>query len=726
MIAAIAAGWITVLAFFPAVRGGLLEWDDRANLVTNTAYQGLSLSSLRFAFTTFHLGPYQPLSWLSYTLDHAIWNGDPRGFYVTNIVLAAVTAALLTLLTARLLRRAVPALAAKPQLLATLSAAGALLWAVHPQRVESVAWATERRDVLSALFLVASALAWMSHASEDGDGTPDGSAPPRPWFRRRAYWLALALFAASLLSKATAMGFVVVLVLLDRYPLGRSFRKNLAEKVPFALAGLAIAAVAWIGQRDSGAALTVDDMPLLARVVVAGFATSHYLVATLWPEGLRAHYQRPHADEFLRPDLLVGLLATVAMANIVLLLRNRFPALVTAFGAYVVLLAPVSGLTLTGAQLVADRYSHQPTMAISILGVGVLGAWLVKERTGARPIAPAVPLVALGGVVLLLGAFTFRLSSTWRTPEALWGRVLEFEPENWVAHEQLAKSAYDRGDKESAALHLDASLKSQPDRLVATVFLALCLYDLGRYDEALALVNRVLQHVPDEAGAWRMKGKILRAQRDIDGAIAAYERSLAAKPDNVLVVQEMAEMLSRSRSAEAAEPYARRLCELSPNDANALAFLGTLRAQRGARDEAATLFERAIVMDGAAFLPHLCLADLYAAGGDMPRAERELEVVLRLQPQNAEALEKMAAVAAQRGAMAEAIDYMLRAVTAAPDRPDLRLRLAGALFREGRHDEAIAAARAAAAVATAAGDSATARRADEFVEHVKNAPQKPR
>lgn len=710
LFAALVAGWVTVAAFIPAIRANLLQWDDIPNLVDNRAYRGFSADTLKWAFTTTHLGPYQPLSWLSYTLDHAIWNGDPRGFYITNVLLQAVGASLLAVLAWRLLPLGVPRLGARPGLRGTLAAFAALVWSVHPQRVESVAWATERRDVLSGAFLLASAVAWTHFAAPD-----DAAASARPWWRRGAWWAAFLLFVASLLSKATAMGFVVVLFLLDWYPLAREPKKHLAEKVPFALAGLGAAAVAWIGQTAVGAAVDTDAVPLLGRAVIAGYATVHYLGATIWPEGLRAHYQRPHAEELGRIDLLAGLAAAILLVNVVVFLRNRARGAAVALGAYLVLLAPVSGITLTGSHLVADRYSHQPTMALGILAAAGLGILLTAET---RRIAAGVVFAAAGGVVVLLAAQTFRLSATWRSANDLWWRVLEFEPQNWVAHEQLALIAFKQRDPARAAQHLEISLASQPDRTVGTVLLANCLLETGRVDEAEKRIDRVIAHVPDHAPAWRIRGRIRAVRHDVDGATAALEEAVRLAPDSVDAIQDLADLLSRNRSAEAAEPWARRLVALKPRDTGALCFLGTMRLQRGDRAEAETLFREAAALNPSDALPRMCLADLYGTANDLVAAERELREVVRLDPGHGEGLGKLAIVLSIRGAHDEAAEFGVRAADAAPENAVVRLQCAEFLAQARRLVDAKAAALKAVFLAEAAKDETTARRARDLLSRL--------
>jgi tetratricopeptide (TPR) repeat protein len=456
-------------------------------------------------------------------------------------------------------------------------------------------------------------------------------------------------------------------------------------------------------------------VPFLGRAVIAGYSGVHYLGATVWPAGLRAHYQRPHPEELGRIDLLAGLFGAIVLLNLVVLMRNRMKGVAAGLGAYAVLLAPVSGLTLTGSHLVADRYSHQPTMALGIVAAAALGFLILAPRRG---VGGGIVLAAAGAVVLLLASHTFQLSSTWRDAKHLWWRVIDFEPQNWVAHEQLALIAYREKDTDSAAKHLEISLGSLPDRLIGTVFLANCLLETGRVADAERRIDHLLAHVPDHAPAWRVRGRIRAVRRDVDGAAAALEEAVRLAPASVDAIQDLADLLSKNRSAAAAEPWALRLVELNPKDVGALSFLGTLRQQRGDRAGAEKLFREAAAIDPSAPLPRMCLADLYGTANDLVAAERELRDVIRLDPAHAEGLGKLAVVLGLRGAHDEAAEFAVRAADAVPQSAEARLASAEFLAKARRIADAKAAAMKAIGLADAANDGNTARRARDLMSRL--------
>ncbi|MCG3134541.1 MAG: hypothetical protein HMLKMBBP_01855 [Planctomycetes bacterium] len=586
--AAIAASaLVTTVAFLPAIRGNLMQWDDHPLLVENTRYRGLSWDSLKFAFGEAYLGPWQPLPWLSYAADHAIWGGDAHGFHVTNVLLQALCAALLAALAWTLLPRAVPALRDRPGALAAASAGAALLWAAHPQRVESVAWASERRDVLSAAFLLASFLAWIRH-SDRADDEPK-------WWRSGAWRAALALFFCSLLSKATAIGWVLVLAAWESFVARRPLRgPRLAALIPFLAAGLAVAAVAWFAQHVAGATVSADDFSLAARPVLALYATGHHLLATFLPVSLRAHYQRPPSAEMFTAAKLatasLGLLVVVAVP----LLRHRAPWTAFTAAAYIVLLAPVSGLTLTGSHLVADRYSHQPTLGVGLLLAGAVAAHVLGPGPVVRPRLAAA---ACGALLAVYAGLAAHVSSLWRDPLALWTHVLVHEPRNFTAHAQIAKEHHNRGNLELARAHLLASLDARPGRPIPTVFLGLVESQLGDWDSAARRIAPLFTPECAHAPAWTLRGLIEQHHGDMEAASASYRRALEITPDSTDCLMNYGQSLADLGRWTEALPVARKLRALQPESARAGVFLGVVLHETGDVASARTEIEAAARRD---------------------------------------------------------------------------------------------------------------------------------
>lgn len=396
--AAAAAAGAAALAFLPAVRLPLLSWDDDVNVLRNT---GLALSpeGLSWMLTGSALGHWHPLSWLTLAVDKALWGGAAWGFHLTNILLHAASAALLALCARRLLKTA----DAWPAFLA------AGLWALHPLRVESVAWVTERRDVLCGLLLLGSLYAHLRAREESS---------PR-WTR-----LAVALGGAAMLSKVFAVVWPAVLVVVDALVLDRGPRWR--EKAPYLLFAAPSLAFNLAAQAATGAAVPWSAFPLEPRLAQAFLGLAFYPLKTVLPMGLSPLYEY---SALLEPAAFSWSLAAV-LAGVAWWLcwgreRRRLTAALLCYG---LLLAPALGLFKSGRMSAADRWSYLPAVPLSLL----LAAWAapaLRARAGR-----AGALAALAALALLTRAQL----PVWSSDEALWRRASALSPLSYYARLKLA------------------------------------------------------------------------------------------------------------------------------------------------------------------------------------------------------------------------------------------------------------------------------------------------
>src|SRR5438552_2584123 len=310
---------LTLAAFAPGLRNGFV-WDDQFNFVDNPHVRGLGWSELRWMLTTAGSthpgwgGQWIPLTWLTVALDYRLWGLNPLGYHLTNLVLHAANAVLLFALARRLLAAATPTGGAGA--LSVGAATTALFWALHPLRVESVAWATERRDVLSGVFFLLAVLTYVRAVL--------AGAPGRRW------WLAgsVGAYALALASKATVLGLPLALLVLDAYPLARlrgRWRERLVEKVPYALLAAADAGLTLHAVRVAASLTPADQYPLPARVATALYGLWFYVEKTVFPLGLSPLYELPAPVRPLDPPFLVRALAVLVVSVGLWLVRRRWP-----------------------------------------------------------------------------------------------------------------------------------------------------------------------------------------------------------------------------------------------------------------------------------------------------------------------------------------------------------------------------------------------------------------
>lgn len=485
--------FVTLMAYWPALDNALVDIDDVQTLVDNEGWRGLGVENLLWDFTTTAMGHWQPLSWVSFAVDYEI-AGAPKDvrraavqFHLTGITLHSVDAMLLYLLALALMR----AVGRRIDLVARLAAGlGALLWSVHPLRVESAAWATERRDVLSTFFLLLALLAYVR-------AFPARSVKPAS---AGAYVATVVLLTLSIMSKAWGMTFFVIVLILDWYPLRRlngnlvsDVREGrgevLVQKVPYAVLGVICAAVSAYAQHSIGAVRVLADWPLPARVAQSFYGLVWYIGKTVWPTRLCPLYElrrglNPFGAQYVACYVVVG-----AAALLIFLLRRRAPGLAVAAAIYVVMLSPVLGILQSGDQFVADRYSYLAVIPFFVL-VGA-GLALVMRRIGGA----WRTIVAAAGAAVIAVSFAATRAQTrvWRDDLTLW----------------------------------DHARRTDPSRALAHLNYGLALEKAGDPDGAVVAIRECLAIRPTEGRAWYPLAQILRSKGDFAGAEQAYR--MAAK-----------------------------------------------------------------------------------------------------------------------------------------------------------------------------------------------------
>lgn len=547
LLAALMLGAAIVWAYAPILDNGFV-WDDGANLGVARASWDRGLLGVAWAFREPFSGHYQPLTWVSYQIDARISGATPRGVHATQLILHLATTAMVGrlawVLTACPLFRQVRPFTDR-RFRALLAWAAAALFALHPIRVESVAWATERRDLLSTLFALA-ALALHLRASPT-------DASPSPARGRIAF-----LHALSALSRAQ-MSLPFVLLLLDLWPLRRlaaepnrmrGLLRLVREKgISFALAAASAAAAIW-AQASQGALTATSEHGALDRLVQAGYGFAFYPAALLFRRTWLPLYERPFPFEPTALHHLLPALATLSALAVIWLLRHRLPALAVAFGAYLLLVLPVLGIAQSGIQLVADRYAYLATVPLVLLaaGAGIRFGTSVEHR--AMRGALALGLVALLAANALA---TRRQTLVWRSDETLWRHVLAHSG-SCLADNNLGYILYGRGDSGPALFHLVRSLERVPQ--------------YGRpWNGIAALLEAPLAVAEAPSPPW---------------VAATLERAAATQPGATLPRYAAALAWGRAGNEERAERELRRVLAIEPDHEGARLALARIGARRAA------------------------------------------------------------------------------------------------------------------------------------------------
>lgn len=529
-LAALVLFLATVGVYWPATHNQFVNYDDDQYVFANPrVQQGLSWETVRWAFTTTELSNWHPLTWLAHTADTQAFGLAPRGHHAVSVLLHAVNAALLFWL----LFRATGALA--PSLLA------AALFAVHPLNVQSVAWVSERKNLLSTLFWFLTFAAY-------------GAWARRP--RAVLYVAALAGMALSLLTKPMAVTTPFVLLLLDYWPLdrfARGQRRLWLEKLPFLALAVGLSVVAFVVQREAGSMIASETIPLTARVTNAIWSYAAYLGLAVWPAGLAAFYPHPEGSLPLArvAAAAVGLLAVTAFLFV---RRERMRPQLVGWLFYLGTLVPVIGLVQVGTQAMADRYAYVP-----LVGVFVAAAWAGAALV-ARGLFPKEVAAGLAAAALVaLGVVTVQQTAYWHDSVTLFERAVSAEPRAWVAHYNLGNAYEDLGRHEDAVVRFRETVRLRPEFARAHNNLGNALDALGRTTEATPSYERAVQLKPDMAEAYNNLGIAYAAQGRHDAGQAALRTAIQLRPDFMeahlnlsIELREQGQLEEAKREAEAA------------------------------------------------------------------------------------------------------------------------------------------------------------------------------
>ncbi|HXB59011.1 MAG TPA: tetratricopeptide repeat protein [Candidatus Acidoferrales bacterium] len=566
----------TLAIYWPVKNYGfIVNYDDDDYFFNNPhILGGFTWANVQWAFTSGEALNWHPLTWFSLMLDAQLFGKGAEAPHVTNVLFHAGNSILLFILFLRWTSWS------------WCSAAAALLFAIHPAHVESVAWISERKDVLSGFFALLTLLCYTRAAEHCRGDTPIFTHRPALF-----YWLSLFFFAGGLMSKPMLVTLPFILLLVDFWPLQRfnstSFMRLLLEKVPFLLLCAAQSVVTFFVQRQGGAMPPLSRFPLGMRIENAFISYARYLAKTFWPVNLASPYPSMHYWPAIWVVLAIALFVALCFAAVVL--RNKFPCAFTGWFWFVGMLIPVIGLVQVGAQAMADRYLYLP-----IIGILLIVVWGLKEVCVRYKLPPPV-IFACAILVFSVSALRARNQvATWQNNETLFRHALAVTGDNYFANLDLAQW-YGRTGRTDESLHYYyEAARISPGDPADLYNAANAFAKLGRWDEAIDIYHRVLQVTPNDPDILNNLGFALAQKHELPEAAACFESVLKLKPNSVEAYNNLATIyFMQGRYQEAAQQYAAAL-QLTPNDPPILINLGDADLRLGQTNAAAQDYEQAL------------------------------------------------------------------------------------------------------------------------------------
>jgi tetratricopeptide (TPR) repeat protein len=737
----------TLLLYLPATRNGFVNLDDHEYIIDNThVTPGLTWADFLWAFQfTGYASNWHPLTWLSHGLDCQLYGLHPAGHHLTSVFLHIANSVLVLLLfrqmTGSLWR-------------STFLAA---LFAWHPLHVESVAWASERKDVLSTFFWLLTMMAYVKYVREAAAGSPK---------RWRFYVFSLVLFALGLMSKPMLVTLPFALLLLDFWPLQRTsavlpaeeqpallslpWLRLVLEKTPFFILAVTASLITYHTQQHAGAVSSLEEVSLPRRAGNAAVAYLLYVWKTVWPVHLAAFYPYPRHQSILLVLAAAGFL--FVCSGLALLGTKRRPFLFTGWFWFLGTLVPTIGLVQVGSQAMADRYMYIPSIGLFALIVWGLRGFLMAWTPAGRALATAAGIIALAGFIVC----TSLQINFWHDSTRLYIHAVEVTKDNYIAYNGLggaldaenqteeAVAAYrrcveinprypegqynfgtallNRGKVDQAIEPLSAALKWNPDYVAARNNLGKALMLQGKLDEAAVQFTRAIHSDPNYAQAYYDLGTVLMAQSRPDDAVTQFSQAIRLKPDYFDAYGNLGiAYMELGRKTDGIAQLSQAV-ELRPNDAAAHSNLGLALLEADRPAEAAAQFSTALQINPADPRTHYNLARALTRQHQTADAISHYRTALGLKPDFVQALNNLAWILAtdpdpKLRESREALTLAHKACKLTDDKEPLPvLTLAAAEASAGRFSDAADLAGKARDLAVASGNKEAAEKAGSLLK----------
>jgi tetratricopeptide (TPR) repeat protein len=645
---------VTVFAFRGVRSSDYIEMDDVGCVQVNQqVQQGLTMHSMEWAFTTYHCANWHPLTWISHMMDWSFYGKSPGGHHMTNVYLHAASAVLLFLLllymTGSIGR----------------SAMVAFLFALHPAHVESVAWISERKDILCALFCFAALLAYAWHVR-------------RPSWKRFA--CVVCCFACALMSKPMAVTLPFILLLLDYWPLRRitftletrahwlsSFWKLCLEKWPLFILAAISSVITIFAQRASNAVASLQLIPWWERLCNAAIGYCRYVRIMVWPHPLTAFYYYD-LDHIMVSAAVLSVIALILATAVCWHIRGKRPYCLVGWLWFLGTLVPVIGIVQVGNQALAERYTYIP-----LIGLFIAFVWLAGDAVAKFPKLKLVTQLLAVAIIIACAVKSDAQVKVWKDTVTLFSHVLKIDPRGafpnsiiGVAYVRLGKIAeaqeyleralqynssdpldlsysafclmqtaiqtHDRSNLPLAGQRLEKALRLSPDYPLALTYMAQWSFLMGRPTDEEMYSRKAIAGDPDSVMAWIYLGDAMQAQGKLDEAADDWRKVLAIDPDNCDAHNNLGIIFDKQGLKQEALKEFRLSLAIKPDQSVAHSRIGRILMGNHQLPEAVEEFNQALRYDPANANTHNDLGAALFQLGDYEKAADQFSDALRIDP----------------------------------------------------------------------------------------------
>jgi protein O-mannosyl-transferase len=682
----------TIAVYGRMVGFDFIDYDDPTYVSNNqTVSQGLTWEGIKWAFTTSYAANWSPLTWLSFMSDREIFGSGAAGFHLTNVLLHIAN----TLLLFWVLKRYSNALYA--------SFFVAAIFGLHPLHVESVAWVTERKDVLSTLFWMLTMLAYLRYLE------------CRTVLR---YMIMLVVFSLGLMAKPMLVTLPFVLLILDYWPLRRlsasSFRLGLTklttshsgqansvespagssentpgvglhwliiEKIPLLILSVISSWVTFVAQKTGGSVVGLSIFPLDYRIGNALVSYCEYILKMFYPIGLAAFY--PHSAAGLEDWKIAASIACLLTITVVVILLRNHRYLLAGGLWYLGTLVPVVGIVQVGRQAMADRYTYIP-----LIGLFVMLVWFAADIIGKWRYRAVV--VGITGTILIstLMVLTFKQVGYWRDTMTLFTHTVGITEDNYLAHSILATHYAHNGDFDKARSELGMAMGLKVNEIDVLYNIATCLAVLGRTDEAIVYYNKILAITPGDSDTYIALASMETDKRNFERAIDLYRKGLKYHPERGDLHGQLGSLFYQMGQVDQAIPELETAVKLK-EDSKLYGNLGVAVSSKGQVQRAIECYEKAIQLDSFNAEAHYNFGNLYLAQDKPTQAADEYIKAIKIRPNYSKAYGNLGLALSFMGKYEDAVEKFHNAINLDPNNVEARFNLAASLADKGLIDEPV-------------------------------------
>jgi tetratricopeptide (TPR) repeat protein len=575
---------ITLISFYPSLTNDFTNWDDDLHVTANTSIKGLSLNNIKRMFTSFYAGNYMPLTILSYAVEYRLFTLNPHAYHTTNLLLHLFNCVLVFWLIYLLSGKELTGFIV------------ALFFGIHPLHVESVAWISERKDVLYAFFFLSSLICYLLYLKKEN--------------AKKYYPFALLLFILSLFSKSMAVTLPLTLCVFDMF-FHRPFnRKNLLEKVPFFALAVAFGVITLFSQSAS----IRHDISFFKSPFIASYGLVFYLTKLVLPINLSCMYPYPEGASYIPPWRLLGsgVIVILGILSILFLTKKMKYRDTLLFGClfFFITILPVLQILPVGQAIAADRYTYIPLIGIFfIAGRGI--SYLYENKIQHSLTLKTFSSVLFAGIVIVLGILTWERCHVWRDSITLWSDVLQKYPNDPGAYNSRGSAFFLEKNYPMAIEDFNHAIRISPSHIYAHRNLCSIFSVTGKHEDAIAACKRAIEIKPDYADAHNLLGNIYHGIGKYGEAMTSYKRAIETNPNSEQAYNNLCITYETIGKHEEAITACKNAIEIKPDYEKAYNSLGNVYFSLGKYGEAISSYKKALEINPDFVSAHNNLAVSY-------------------------------------------------------------------------------------------------------------------